>query len=126
MGIVFWIVPDCGERRRARGCGGPAKRPLLLAGGDERNEVLDLGDAFGRQGLDDLHERVASRWWAPSARNGGGYTRLTDLPGRRHASCAITYPMHRYQPNLRQRAIRNVGKAIHPSYVEGQIQAGAA
>ncbi len=35
-------------------------------------------------------------------------------------ACAITYPMHRYEPILRQRSIRNVGKAIHPSYVEGQ------
>ncbi len=30
------------------------------------------------------------------------------------------------RPILRHRSIPNVGKAIHPSYVEGQIQGGAA
>src|SRR5262249_28707425 len=48
--VVFRIAPDRGERRFAGCCRGTRCGTLLLAQPKEIDEILDFGDAVGRQG----------------------------------------------------------------------------
>lgn len=52
VGIVFRVVPHRGKGGHAGGSGGARRRPFLFTRGEEGDEVLNPGDAFGRQAPD--------------------------------------------------------------------------
>src|SRR5262249_10237637 len=55
--VVVRVTPNGREGGRA-GCGGPGQRALLLAQANKVDEVLDLGDAVGRQCAYLLYQRL--------------------------------------------------------------------
>ncbi len=61
VGVVFRIGPYGGKGWRAGSAGGAGERAVLLAGGDEGDKILDLGDPFGRQRLDFLDQGLEVR-----------------------------------------------------------------
>jgi len=57
VGVVFRIVPDTGGGGDVYGA---SERAFLLAGGDELDKILDLGDPLGRHGPEFFEQGLGS------------------------------------------------------------------